>query len=68
MPAEISILICSICFFTIAPCLIILNNIRIKAEKTAVVIDYMEYIRQKTKGDEVDQLIAKQLQIEDLAA
>ena len=68
MPVEISVLVCAICFFTIAPCLIILNNIRLNAERKAVVIDYMEYVRQKANGDEVDQLIAKQLEMKDLAA
>tara|TARA_Y100001968_G_scaffold329603_1_gene379314 strand:+ start:1394 stop:1603 length:210 start_codon:yes stop_codon:yes gene_type:complete len=68
MPLEISILVCAICFFLISPCLIILNKIRKNAEQERILLDYIDYVKNKAKGDEVDQLIAKYLGIEDLAA
>ena len=68
MPVEISVLICAICFFIVSPCLIMLNNVRINAERKTVVLDYLDYVKQKAKGDEVDKLIAKQLEIEEIAA
>tara|TARA_Y100001968_G_C19301544_1_gene689347 strand:+ start:551 stop:757 length:207 start_codon:yes stop_codon:yes gene_type:complete len=68
MSVEIAVLVSALCFFLIAPCLIILNTIRLNAERGAVVIDYMDYVKQKAKGDEVDQLIAKHLDIEEVAA
>ena len=45
-----------------------LNNVRINAERKTVVLDYLDYVKQKAKGDEVDKLIAKQLEIEEIAA
>ena len=68
MPVEISVLVCAISFLIMAPCLIILNSVRINAERKTKVLDYMDYVKQKAKGDEVDQLIAQHLEVEDLAA
>tara|TARA_Y100001968_G_C18920344_1_gene509480 strand:- start:214 stop:420 length:207 start_codon:yes stop_codon:yes gene_type:complete len=68
MPTEISILICSALIFLISPVLIMLNHIRVKAEKKSNIIDYQEYVRQKSNGDEIDKLIANQLDINDIAA
>ena len=68
MVPELTILICSSMILVITPILIMLNHVRVEAEQKSKVVDYLEYIRQKSQGDEVDKLIAQKLNIEDIAA
>ncbi len=68
MSLEISVLIFSSIVLLFTPFLIMLNHVRVQAEKESNIIDYIEYIEQKSKGDSVDKLIAEQLNIKDIAA
>ncbi len=72
---NLVLVISSIAVIT-TPCLIALNNIRVNAEnlkinpskREPIIVDYMTYVREKSKGDVVDQSIAERLFIQDLVA
>ena len=69
MSCEQLVLLYSSLGIIISAFLITLNNIREDAEKYMYEpIDFTTYIKKKAQGDEVDQLIAKRLEINEIAA
>ena len=67
MSNELTILI-GLPFAIIPTFLVILNYLNKNEKKEAIVIDYMEYVKSKEKGDVVDRSIAQLLDIERIAA
>ncbi len=67
MSNELTILI-GLPFAIIPTFLVILDYLSKNEKKEPIVIDYMEYVKSKEKGDVVDRSIAQLLDIETIAA
>jgi len=67
MSNELTVLI-GLPFAIIPTSLVILDYLRKNDEQEPIVIDYMEYVRDKEKGDVVDRSIAQLLDIERITA
>ena len=69
MQIENLVLLYSFLGLLLTTSLICLNNIRIDAEKRMKEpVDLLGYLKEKEKGDFIDRIIAKQLEIKDYAA
>ena len=71
MSTDISVLLIASVGLLATACLIALNNIRANAESKKnepVVLDYIDYVKRKSEGDVIDQLIAEKLEIEKFVA
>ncbi len=67
MSNELAILV-GLPFAIIPTCLVIIDYLRENTNKEPIVIDYLEYVNRKAKGDMVDRSIAQLLTIEKIAA
>ena len=67
MSNELTILV-GLPFAIIPTFLVILDYLNKNDQKETIVIDYMEYVKSKGKGDVVDRSIAQLLDIEKIAA
>ena len=67
MSNELTILV-GLPFAIIPTFLVIIDYLSKNEKKEPIVIDYMEYVKSKEKGDVVDRSIAQLLDIERIAA
>ena len=62
------IILAGLTFSIVTTFLVILDYLRNRTQKEPVVIDYIQYVKDKAKGDVIDRSIAQLLDIERIAA